>query len=213
MLTWVAAGMMQNKKIIIITGGIATGKSAVTKILREMGFDVLDADEIVHNGYKVGQEMYDNVYKFFGKDIIDSDGTLNRQKLGRIVFNNPEKLKKLNELIHGFVYKKLIEGIKEAKNNVIFLDIPLALESDKINILNYDEIWLVYVSSEVQRERLIQRAIKENKNPEDVLKIISNQLPIEEKRKMADEIINNEGSLKDLKLEVIELLKRKNLLN
>lgn len=205
--------MMQNKKkIIVITGGIGTGKSAVTNILREMGFEVLDSDEIVHEGYRIGEEMYNNVYKFFGKDIIDSDGTLNRQKLGQIVFNDPEKLKELNKIIHGSVYKRLIDDINKSKKNVIFLDIPLALESNNKLTLNYDEIWLVYVNSEIQKERLIQRAIKENKNPSDVLKIISNQTPIEEKRNMVDEIIDNEGTLLELKFRVKELLQRKNLL-
>ncbi|MDD4781226.1 MAG: dephospho-CoA kinase [Tissierellia bacterium] len=204
--------MMQNKKIIIITGSIGTGKSAVTNILRQMGFEVLDSDAIVHEGYSEGKEMYNNVYKFFGKDIIDSDGTLNRQKLGQIVFNDSEKLEKLNEIIHSSVYKKLIEGIDKSENNVIFLDIPLALESNSISTLNYDEIWLVYVNSEIQKERLIKRANKDNKNPQDVLKIISNQLPIEKKRDMVDEIINNEGTLEELKLEVNKLLERKNLI-
>lgn len=205
--------MMQNKKIIVITGGIGTGKSAVTNILREMGFEVLDSDKIVHEGYRVGEEMYNNVYNFFGKDIIDSDGTLNRQKLGQIVFNDGEKLKKLNEIIHSSVYKKLFEGINKSNSNVIFLDIPLALENKQnTSKLNYDEIWLVYVNSEIQKERLVRRAIKENKNPNDVLKIISNQLSIEEKRNIADEIIDNEGTLDELKFEVNKLLKRKGLI-
>ena len=208
-------GMKRNKnpRIIIITGGIGTGKSEVTHILKEMGFEVLDSDKIVHEGYRVGEEMYNNVYNFFGKDIIDSDGTLNRQKLGQIVFNDGEKLKRLNEIIHSSVYKKLFENINKSNSNVIFLDIPLALENKQnTSKLNYDEIWLIYVNSEVQKERLVQRAIKENKNPNDVLKIISNQLSIEEKRNMADEIIDNEGTLDELKFEVNKLLKRKGLI-
>ena len=190
--------MMQNKKprIIIITGSIGTGKSTAVNILKQKGFQVLDSDKIVHEGYNVGNKMYNEVLDYFGKDIINTDRTINRQKLGQIVFNNKNSLKKLNEIVHSSVFDELVDGIKNCKDKVIFLDIPLALE-EKENImkfnLNYDEIWLVYVNSDIQKERLKQRAISENKNPDDVLSIMHRQISIEKKRQMVDEVIMNEG--------------------
>ena len=206
--------MMQNKKprIIIITGSIGTGKSTAVNILKQKGFQVLDSDKIVHEGYNIGNKMYNEVLNHFGKDIINTDGTINRQKLGQIVFNNENSLKKLNEIVHSSVFDELVDGIKNCKDKVIFLDIPLALE-EKENImkfnLNYDEIWLVYVNSDIQKERLKQRAISENKNPGDVLSIMRRQIPIEKKRQMVDEVIMNEGTIEDLQIEIEKLLNKK----
>lgn len=208
--------MMPNNKprIIVITGGIGTGKSTAVNILIQMGYQVLDSDKIVHDGYRIGEDIYNKVLKNFGMNIINNDNTINRQKLGRIVFNDENSLKKLNEIVHTYVYNKLIDGIKSCTDKVIFLDIPLAFEEMKnINKFNlkYDEIWLIYVNSAIQTERLTKRAISENKNPDDVLKIINKQIPIEEKRKMADEIIVNEGSVEGLKSEIEKLLIKKGL--
>jgi len=208
--------MMQNKKphVIIITGSIGTGKSTAVNILKQKGFQVLDSDKIVHEGYNVGNKMYNQVLDYFGKGIINADGTINRQKLGQIVFNEENSLKKLNEIVHASVLEKIMEGIENCNSNVIFLDIPLALE-EKENIakfnLNYDEIWLVYVNSDIQKERLKQRAISENKNPYDVWGIINSQIPIENKRQMVDEVIMNEGTIEDLQSEIEKLLNKKRL--
>lgn len=205
--------MKQNKsKVIIITGSIGTGKSTVTNILRKMGYTVLDSDEIVHEGYNVGKDMYYDVVNYFGKDILNFDNTINRQVLGKIVFNDEKNLKKLNEIVHKTVVKELMKGIKTSTDDVLFLDIPLALEEAehlKNNGIIYDEIWLVYVNSELQRKRLINRALIENKNPDDVLTIINKQIPIEKKISMVDEVINNEGTIEDLNFQLIDLLKRK----
>lgn len=207
--------MMQNKtKVIIITGSIGTGKSTAVNILKQMGYEVLDSDKIVHEGYNVGEEIYNNVLNYYGDAIINNDKTINRQKLGKIVFNDEKSLKKLNEIVHASVFNKLIEGIGNCNDNVIFLDIPLALEEiENINKsdLHYDEIWLVYVNSNIQKERLAKRAISENKNPKDVLKIIENQLSIEKKKTMVDEVLINEGTVEELKYKIEKLLTKKEI--
>lgn len=214
MLMWERAGMMQNKKVIVITGSIGTGKSAAVNIIKSLGFHVLDSDKIVHEGYTKGSELYFKIVNNFGNDILAEDGSINRKALGKIVFNDGEKLQSLNEIVHGYVRNMLMQGIEESKENVIFLDIPLILESIKQGNeykLKYDEIWLIYVSSKTQKERLKLRAIKENKNPEDVLNIINKQIPIDEKLKMVDEVIDNEGTLEELEFKIKELLKIKEL--
>ena len=204
--------MKRNRpKVIVITGGIGTGKSTAVDIIRDMGFTVLDSDKIVHEGYNIGSELYYKIIDNFGKNILKENREIDRQKLGKIVFNNEEMLKKLNETVHVYVYDKLNDGIEKSANSVIFLDIPLILETRDMHEPVYDEIWLVYVSEETQRKRLADRAISENKNPEDVLKIIDKQIPIEEKVFMADEVINNEGSRDALKEKIKNLLEIKGM--
>jgi len=206
--------MKQNNKpyVIIITGGIGTGKSTAVDFIKKMGYEVLDSDKIVHDGYNVGRKMYDEVLKFFGTGIIDSNGIINRQKLGKIVFNDEEKLMKLNDIVHKFVIEELINGVKNCDEKIIFLDIPLILE-EKENLvkfgLYYDEIWLVYVNLNLQKERLKNRALSENKEPKDVLKIIEKQIPIEMKKTMVDEVLFNEGTIEELKIQIEKLLKKR----
>ena len=203
--------MMQNRpRVIVITGSIGTGKSTAVEIIRDLGFTVLDSDKIVHEGYNAGSELYYKIIGHFGKRVLKEE-KIDRRKLGRIVFNNEEKLKELNNLVHGYVYDKLKEGIENCCNNVIFLDIPLILETKDTHEPIYDEIWLIYVSEETQRKRLIERALRENKDPEEVLKIIDKQISIEEKVFMVDEVINNEGSVEELKENIKALLEIKNI--
>lgn len=206
--------MKQNNEpyVIIITGGIGTGKSTAVNIIKEIGYTVLDSDKIVHEGYNVGRKMYEEVLNFFGIDIISQDGKIDRQKLGKIVFSDEEKLKKLNDIVHKFVVEELMYGIKVCGDKVIFLDIPLVLE-EKENLMNfglsYDEIWLVYVNSNLQKERLKNRALSENKNPDDVIKIMDKQIQIEMKKAMVDEVIFNEGTIEELESQIEKLLIKK----
>ncbi len=208
------SGIFKTKKVIVITGSIGTGKSSAVEILKKLGFKVLDSDKIVHEGYNKGTELYGKVVDFFGEEILNEDGTINRSILGSIVFNDTEKLEFLNDIVHDYVREELMKGVESSREDVIFLDIPLILETIAKNdsySLKYDEIWLVYVSEEIQRKRLEKRALKEGKNPEDVLKIINKQIPIKRKIFMADEIIDNEGTLKELEENICKLLKIKDI--
>jgi dephospho-CoA kinase len=206
--------MKQNKRVIVITGSIGTGKSTAVNIIKDLGFNVLDSDKIVHEGYNKDSELYHNVVNYFGEEILNKDLTINRMKLGKIVFNDEECLKTLNKIVHVYVIDVLMKGIEESNSNVIFLDIPLILENlkqEKEYSLKFDEIWLVYVSPETQKERLKKRALKENKNVEDVLSIIKKQIPIDEKVSMVDEIINNEGTIEELETKIKDLLEKKGI--
>lgn len=216
MLMWEEAGMKQNnfKKVIVITGSIGTGKSVAVNVIKNLGFMVLDSDKIVHEGYNKGNDLYKKVVERFGKKILNEDETINRQKLGKIVFNDEICLKELNKTVHVYVINMLMKGIEESMADVIFLDIPLILENlkqEKEYGLKYDEIWLVYVSAETQKQRLRQRAIKENKDPKDVLNIINKQISIDEKVSMADEVIDNEGTIEELEIKIKKLLKIKQI--
>jgi dephospho-CoA kinase len=209
----VVVGMKQNNgpHVIVITGSIGTGKSTAVNIISKMGYMVLDSDKIVHDGYKPGKKMHDEVVNYFGDGIMHSDGEINRQKLGKIVFNDKASLEKLNEIAHRFVVEKLMFGVKSCDAKVIFLDIPLMLE-EKDNLekygLEYDEIWLVYVNLDIQKERLRNRAVSENKNPDDVLEIVNKQISIEIKKNMVDEVIVNEGTIQGLQKQIEVLLNK-----
>lgn len=214
MLMWEEAGMMQNKRVIVITGSIGTGKSTVVNIIKNLGFIVLDSDKIVHEGYNKDSELYSKVVHYFGTGILNEDKSINRQKLGKIVFTDEEKLKLLNKIVHVYVMDTLKKGIEESKTEVVFLDIPLILENlkkEKEYNLKFDEIWLVYVSPETQIARLTQRAINENKNIDDVLNIINKQIPIDEKVSMVDEVINNEGTIEELEIIMKKLFEKKGI--
>lgn len=206
--------MMQNKRVIVITGSIGTGKSTAVNIIKNFGFIVLDSDKIVHEGYNRNSELYHNVVNYFGTEILNEDKTINRQKLGKMVFNDGKKLELLNKIVHVYVMDTLKKGIEESKSEVVFLDIPLILENikkEKEYNLKFDEIWLVYVSPETQISRLTQRATDENKNINDVLNIINKQIPIDEKVAMVDEVIDNEGTIEELEIKIKKLLGKKGI--
>ncbi len=204
--------MKQNRPyLIVITGGIGTGKSTTIDIIKEHGFTVLDSDKIVHEGYNIGSDLYLKIINHFSEEILNRDRTIDRKELGKIVFNDEEKLNELNEIVHKYVYDKLGEGSVKSLEPVVFLDIPLFLETKDIHEPIYDEIWLIYVSEGIQRERLKARAIIENKNPEDVLKIIDKQIPISKKVFMVDEVINNEGNRNELREKIKKLLEIKGI--
>lgn len=212
---WEEAGMKQNnKKVIVITGGIGTGKSTAVNIIRKFGYLVLDSDKIVHEGYNRGRALYYKVTEAFGSKILDKHNAINRQALGRIVFNDEKKLTMLNSIVHEYVIDTLAKGVEASEDEIVFLDIPLILESIRTKKgygLKYDEVWLIYVNSETQAARLKQRAIIENKNPEDVLNIINKQIPIDDKLSMVDEVIINDGTIEELEGKITELFKIKGL--
>ena len=195
--------------VVVVTGGIATGKSEVSKYLTELGYTVLDSDKIVHDGYKKNSELYKSLISMFLYDILDENNDIDRQKLGKIVFSDDKKLSQLNDLVHDYVRKVLINDVKSSNDDIIFLDIPLFFEgkeSIEQSGLSYDEIWLVYVNEEIQKDRLKRRAILENKDPEQALSIIQKQMSIEVKILLTDKVINNEGSITELRNQINSLL-------
>ena len=178
--------------IIGLTGGIASGKSTVSKYLAEKGFKVYDADKIAKN---ISEEKYvqEEIIATFGNKILDKNGNVDRKKLKEIVFENKDKLKKLNGIIHPKVidfYKKLKE--KNTDEMIIF-DVPLLFESglDKI----CDKILVVISDYEIQLNRIIERDKIDRELAE---KIVKAQLSNEERIKKADVVIENNSSLEDL---------------
>lgn len=181
-------------KIIGLTGGIASGKSTVSNYLILKGLDVIDADLISREIYQIGEKAYKIVVDVFGKGILNEDLAINRKKLGQIVFSNNEQLKKLNEITHPIIFEKIkkrVYEINKMNKRVCIIDAALLFESNWYNIC--DIKWLVYVDKITQIKRLIER---DKISEEDAVKRINAQMPIEEKIKLADFIINNSGDLR-----------------
>lgn len=201
--------MTQSKcKIIGITGGIATGKSTVTNFLIDKGYKVIDADKIAREVVEKGEIAYDEIVNYFGNNILKKDGSIDRKKLGEIIFNDQNKRTKLNSIVHPQVIKKIKENINlySKNNNILFVDIPLLIEKVeyfKDNNLVFNEIWLVYLKEEEQIKRLIKR---DKISLNDSKKRINAQMPIKLKKKYADKIIDNNKDKDYLYEQIIKLL-------
>lgn len=192
-----------------LTGGIASGKSTVSRILSDAGAHVIDADQIAKEEVEKGAPAYCDVVSFFGRGILQADGAIDRKRLADIIFNDPEKKARLNAIVHPHVYRRTQQKItdisRRTSDAVIILDIPLLLEADMDR--NLDELIVVYVPESIQLERLMQRdAI----DAAAAMARIRSQMPIDEKRRRATIVIDNSGGLDDCRrqaLEVFEHLK------
>ena len=180
-----------------LTGGIATGKSSVSKLLAELGAWVIDADAITRELQAPGTPLLAELVDAFGKSILASDGSLDRESLGQLVFADPAARGRINQLVHPKVGAELwrrAHAARQANAPMAILDIPLLLEgraarSNKVQ--PFDWIVLVYTPESVQLERLMQR---DGRDRESALQRIRSQLSIEEKRELADIVIDNSGS-------------------
>ena len=190
-----------NCLVVGLTGGIASGKSTVSDMLEELGAPLIDFDLIARQVVEPGTHGLEVIVNYFGKQILAEDGTLDRKKLSKIVFQDFKKRKKLESFTHPPIYEEFFKQIDEiAKKNpdaVIQVSIPLLIEQSMQYA--FDNLIVVYVSQKTQVERLAQRdgiGIKEAAN------ILKSQLPIDEKIGFANFIINNENTIEETKKQV-----------
>lgn len=196
-------------KIIGVTGGIASGKSSVSKWLISKGYPVIDADIAARKVVEPGMPALEEIKNAFGQDICLTDGTLDRKKLGSIVFSNSEKRKLLNGIVHPAVRKWMMEETEKALHEgkeLVFMDIPLLFESNLTHMV--EEIILVYVKPEVQLKRLMAR---DHFTEEEALARIRAQMPIDDKKKLADYIVDNNGEFFETEEQLIDLIKQLNV--
>lgn len=199
--------MIQNKRLIVITGGIATGKSTVSKSLMDRGYRVFDSDRIVHELYRKGSTIHTELVEEFGSGTLDENGEIDRKKFVKIVFSSDDNRRKINGIVHKAVVEELNKRVEESSESIVFLDIPLVIEElDNLKSygLVYDEIWLVYADRKTQLNRLL---LRDNRGMEESVKIIDSQMDIEEKKRHADRIIDNCSTLESLKLNLDQILK------
>ena len=183
-------------KIIGLTGGIASGKSTVSRALRELGAIVIDADEVAHTIMEPGKPAWEDIIEHFGSGVLNADQTIDREKLGAIVFNNPERLQVLNQITHprvGEQFKQIITTLRAEKSDaVLFMEVPLLYETHMERIC--DEVWVVWVDEETQIQRLMKR---DGLSREDALKRIDAQMSLDEKARRADFVIDNRYSIEE----------------
>ena len=195
-------------KTIAITGSIATGKSTVSKYLIQQGYPVIDTDIISRIVVEKGTVGLERLKENFGEGIIQEDGTLNRKALSNIVFNDAASKEKLNQILHPIISKESKERMaayKEEGHSLIFVDIPLYYEVD-IDIPT-DAVWLVYVSPDIQLERLMKRNLM---SEEDARQLISNQISIQDKAKWSEIVIDNSNTPEETHKQIDQLLKAEN---
>lgn len=184
-------------KVIGLTGGIASGKSTVADLLEQHGFVIVDADVAAREAVAKGSEGLLEVQRVFGDRAI-VDGEMDRKYIGSIVFNDLEKRKQLNAIIHPRVREIMERKKKKAlTTHHVIMDIPLLFENNLEHTV--DEVWVVYVPEELQKVRLMSRNGLSESEAEARIK---SQISIEDKRKMADIIIHNSGTINDLKREI-----------
>lgn len=177
-----------------LTGGIGTGKSTVDELFRKKGAYIIDFDALAHAAEDPGSTAWKEIVAYFGREILNDDGTINRERLGNIVFRDSEKLQKLNSIVHPAVFdkwKRRVEAIRlERDDAIIISDIPLLIEVSWYEYV--DIVILVYISPEEQIKRIMKRNGYTRIEATDRL---NSQMPIDEKVPYANFIIHNEGSM------------------
>ncbi|WP_210134904.1 dephospho-CoA kinase [Staphylococcus sp. GDX8P80P] len=197
-------------KVIGLTGGIATGKSTVSELLTAYGFKVVDADIASRQAVAKGTKGLEQVRTAFGERAITDEGEMDRQYVGEIVFNHPEKRIELNDIVHPIVREIMEKGKQNYLNQGydVIMDIPLLFENELQDTV--DEVWLVYTSESIQIERLMER---NQLSLEDAKARVYSQISIDKKSRMADHVIDNLGDKLELKQNLEQLLTEKGFIN
>ena len=190
-----------------LTGSIATGKSTVTNMLKELGAFVIDCDKMARDVVAPGARGLAKIEAAFGKDAVAADGSMDRVYIGDLVFRNPEMKKRLENILFPLIFEALDEELlrleREGATPVVFLDMPLLYEVKYDSYV--DEVWLVYVPFEVQLSRLMKR---NGYTKEEALLRIHSQISVDKKKSLAQQVIDNSGTLEDTKEQVRSLWER-----
>lgn len=187
-----------------LTGGIGSGKSTAAKILAELGAPAIDADKVGHEIYQPGEPAYRELIDAFGEGILAPDRTIDRRKLGPIVFADPAALKRLNAIVHPKMFARMGEMVtamrRDGETRPIVIEAAILIEANWQPL--FDEIWLVTAS----REHVVERVERDRGlKPEQTEARIRAQLPDEERREYATSVIRNDGTLEELRAAVTRL--------
>ncbi|HEY8348051.1 MAG TPA: dephospho-CoA kinase [Symbiobacteriaceae bacterium] len=193
-------------RVIGLTGGIASGKSTVSRMLRELGAPVVDADAIVHELQAPGTPVLAEIAREFGPGVIRPDGSLDRAALAQVVFRDPERRKALEAIVHPAVRREMWARVEEYRRQgkpAVVLDVPLLLETG----LNrqVDQVWVVYVDPETQLARLMAR---DGLDREEAARRVAAQMSLEAKRSLADVVIDNRGPVEATRAQVVAAWRR-----
>lgn len=193
--------------LVGLTGGIATGKSLVSEILRGLGAYIIDADKIAREVVEPQKPAWLEIVEFFGKDIINKDKAINRKRLGEIVFNDPAKKRILEEIVHPRVIEEENRMVKEylkiKPDGIVIIDAALLIEAGSHK--RVDKLIVVYADKETQAKRLMER---DGLSRTDADKRISSQMPLDKKVKMADFVIDNSKGVEGTRRQTVDIFNK-----
>jgi len=187
-----------NRLKIGITGGIGSGKSLAAKYFESLGYKVIYADKVAKELYANNKQLINKLVKAFGNGILDENGNLSRQNARRIIFSSKKNIKRVNSIVHPFVFREMDKIYAGIKDRVVFFESAIMFESGSYKRMNY--VILVYANKEIRIKRIIQR---DNIKRAAILKLMKLQLDEREKLKRADFVIRNNSGTADLKKEII----------
>lgn len=190
--------------IIGLTGSIASGKSTISGMLKEKGFPIIDADLVARLVVEPGAPTLKEIERVFGQNVMNEDGTLNRDALGQLIFHEPAKRKQLNDLMHPAIRAEMLrqrDDLINSGHQHIIMDIPLLFESRLQHFV--EKILVVSVTEEMQLERLM---VRNSLSEEEAKARIHSQLPVSEKEKGADAVIYNNGTIEQSKEQLERIL-------
>lgn len=192
--------------VLGITGGIASGKSTVVKCFEQAGYPIVDSDEIARQVVEPNTPGLSAIVTVFGSEILTAEGTLNRQKLGELIFNDPEKRDLLNDTLDPFIRQAIKAEIAEKKqlSELVIADVPLLYEGKYDRYT--DAVAVVFVTPQVQLQRLMAR---NQLSEAQALARINSQLPLVEKKARADFIFDNDGPLAETQKQVLAFIQHK----
>lgn len=192
--------------IVGLTGGIVSGKSTVARMFRQLGADIIDADNIARAIVQPGEKAWKNIVHYFGKEILKDNQEINRKELARIVFADKEKLEKLNKITHPEIVAIIKNKIEEMRSKdssdgtICIIEVPLLFEANLEGMM--DKIIVVYLNREEQVKRLL---IRNSLTQEEAINRIDSQIPMEKKLKKADYVIDNGASLGHTRIQVKQI--------
>lgn len=191
------------KKVIGITGGIASGKSNVCNVIKNEGYQIIDSDKINRELSLKGQPIYLKIVEKFGNDFLTTDGEIDKKKLAKLIFHNSKAKEELNNLSHPIIIDEIKRQISLSLDDIVFVEIPLLYEAH----LEYlcDKIICVFLNKKTQVERLMQR---EGIDEDYALEKIHSQMDLYEKKLKADFVVDSKGDFEETKKQVIEIINK-----
>ena len=188
------------RKVIGVTGGISSGKSNVISIIKRQGFKVIDCDLINHNLQKINMPIYNAIKEAFGSSYFLDNKELDRKKLGELIFHNENEKLKLNSISHPIIKEEVLKEINKA-DGIVFVDVPLLYESKFDSLC--DKVICVYLNKETQIKRLMER---DHIDYSYAKAKIASQMDLDQKRDLADYVIDSKGSVQETYHQVLKIL-------
>ncbi|MDO8669927.1 MAG: dephospho-CoA kinase [Dehalococcoidia bacterium] len=190
--------------VIGLTGGIASGKSTISSMLANLDATIIDADKVGHEAYQPHSLVWEEVVAAFGRDILKENEEIDRPKLGSVVFRDPAAMLKLNGIMHPRMLEMMrqrIDKLKQEGVQLVVIEAAILIEAKWTPLA--DEVWVVYIPEEVAIQRLISR---NGFSPEQARDRVRSQMPIDEKAKLADVVVDNNRALSEVEIEVRAVL-------